>query len=458
MADFQLIIIGGGLSGLAAGIRAARFGRKTLILEQHALPGGLNSYYLRQGRLIETGLHAMTNFAAPGDKQAPLNLLFRQLRMSRRSFAVREQLGSEIRFPGRTLRFTNDPAVLAAEVAREFPASADRFVRLRRAIGACAPFRPGPWRSARQFVAGILGEPELEEMLLLPLMVYGNAEEEDMDLRQFVIMFRAVFEEGFFRPAGTIRDFLDQLVRQYRDFGGELRLRCPVAEIMVRDGRAVGVRLEDGTELTAEDVLSTAGIPETIRLSGWPEAPAEYSGRMSFMETVSVLPRPQVEATMGSRTIVFYATAPTFGYRRPVTLLDTSWGVICCPENFAGGVLAATAQLRVTNAASHPLWQALPQEAYLAAKARWTAAAVRASEEIIGQYQPSVVYQDSFTPVTIERFTRKAGGAVYGSPVKLRDGRTPVGHLFVAGTDQGYLGIVGAMLSGVTVVNSHLLQ
>ena len=132
--------------------------------------------------------------------------------------------------------------------------------------------------------------------------------------------------------------------------------------------------------------------------------------------------------------------------------------MICCPENFAGGVLAATAQLRVTNAASHPLWQALPQEAYLAAKARWTAAAVRASEEIIGQYQPCVVYQDSFTPVTIERFTRKAGGAVYGSPVKLRDGRTPVGHLFVAGTDQGYLGIVGAMLSGVTVVNSHLLQ
>jgi phytoene dehydrogenase-like protein len=157
MADFQLIIIGGCLSGLAAGIRAARFGRKTLILEQHALPGGLNSYYHRQGRLIETGLHAMTNFAAPGDKQAPLNLVFRQLRLSRRSFVVREQLGSEIRFPGRTLRFTNDPAVLTAEVARAFPACADRFVRLRRAIGACAPFRPAPWRSAREFVAGILG-------------------------------------------------------------------------------------------------------------------------------------------------------------------------------------------------------------------------------------------------------------------------------------------------------------
>ena len=35
MADYQLIIIGGGLSGLAAGIRAARFDQKVLVLEQH---------------------------------------------------------------------------------------------------------------------------------------------------------------------------------------------------------------------------------------------------------------------------------------------------------------------------------------------------------------------------------------------------------------------------------------
>jgi hypothetical protein len=60
--------------------------------------------------------------------------------------------------------------------------------------------------------------------------------------------------------------------------------------------------------------------------------------------------------------------------------------------------------------------------------------------------------------VTIERFTAKAWGAVYGSPIKQKDGRTPYANLFIAGTDQGYLGIVGAMLSGVTIVNQHLLR
>ena len=458
MADYQLIIIGGGLSGIAAGIRAARFGKKTLILEQHALPGGLNSYYIRHGHLLETGLHAMTNCAAPGDKHAPLNRLFRQLYLSRKQFVLQEQIGSEIRFSGRSLLFSNDPEVLEDAISRAFPACIDRFRQLRKTIERYDPFAPSPWRSARQFLAEYLQDSRLEDMLLLPLMVYGNAEEHDMDLGQFVIMFRAIFEEGFFRPAGTMREFLDLLIQQYLDFGGELRYRCPVAEIVAREGRIQGVRLIGGEELTADAVLSTAGIPETIRLSGWDADMERYSGRMSFMETISLLPRQHAADLSRDRTIIFYHTEPVLKYQRPDAYLDTSWGVICFPENFVGQTPADLLQIRVTNAASYPLWKQLSSEAYGPMKQRWTAAAVKASEEIIGNYQQSIVYQDSFTPVTIERFTRKAQGAVYGSAVKIKDSLTPWPNLFIAGTDQGYLGIVGAMLSGITVVNRHLLQ
>jgi phytoene dehydrogenase-like protein len=458
MAAYQLIIIGGGLSGLAAGIRAARFGYKTLILEQHGLPGGLNSYYLRQGRLLETGLHAMTNCAAPRDKHAPLNRLLRQLHLSRKQFSFHEQLGSEIRFPGRFLRFTNDPAVLEEEIARCFPGRIDAFRRLKQQIAAYDPFAMVPWRSARSFLHRQLDDPELEDMLLLPLMIYGNAEEQDMDLGQFVIMFRAVFEEGFFRPEATMREFLSLLVAQYRDFGGELRYRSPVARIITQGGRVSGVLLDTGQELHADAVLSTAGIPETIRLSGWTADPVEFSGSMSFMETISLLPGAISTELGRERTIVFYNTHQTLAYRRPADFIDPSWGVICFPDHFSGLPQKETAQIRVTNAASFPLWKGLAPETYTREKQRCTEAATAASEEIIGNYRSSIVYQDSFTPVTIERFTRKAHGAVYGSSRKIKDGRTPWSNLFLAGTDQGYLGIVGAMLSGITMVNQHILR
>lgn len=458
MAAYQLLIIGGGLSGIAAGIRAARFGVKTLLLEQHGLPGGLNSYYIRQGRLLETGLHAMTNCAPSGAKQAPLNRLLRQLHLSRKHFAFHEQLGSEIRFAGRSLRFSNDPDLLETEIARVFPAAIDRFRRLKQTIVAYDPFADGPWRSTRQFLDDQLQEPFLADMLLLPLMVYGNAEEHDMDLGQFVIMFRAVFEEGFFRPGGTMREFLDLLVRQYREYGGELRYRAPVEEILIESGQVIGVRLQGGEAIAAETILSTAGIPETMRLSGWQGEPDRYTGRMSFMETISFVPRSQAAALTRDRTIVFYHNGPRLHYRRPDDLLDPSWGVICFPGNFSGLPPEELVQVRVTNAASYPLWKGLSAEAYGLAKQRWTLAATCVSEEIIGNYRQSIVYQDSFTPLTIERYTRKAEGAVYGSGVKIKDGVTPWPNLFLAGTDQGYLGIVGAMLSGITIVNRHILR
>ncbi len=68
------------------------------------------------------------------------------------------------------------------------------------------------------------------------------------------------------------------------------------------------------------------------------------------------------------------------------------------------------------------------------------------------------MYTDLFTPRTIERFTGHMNGAVYGSPRKRRDGRTRYDNLFICGTDQGYLGVIGAMMSGVTIANMHVLS
>lgn len=457
MADYQLIIIGGGLSGLAAGIRAARFGHHTLLLEQHSLPGGLNSYYLRHGHLLETGLHAMTNYACVSDKRAPLNRLFRQLKLSRRRFVTREQFGSQIIFPANRLSFTNDPALLEAEVAREFPGCRDSFSQLLRQMETFDPFVPAPWRSARAFLHEQLGNPLLENMLLLPLMVYGNAEEHDMDLAQFAIMFRALFLEGFFRPDQTIREFLTLLVDHYKGFGGELRLKAPVAEIIRNGNRATGVRLGSGEAIRAEAVLSTVGLPATARLARWPLDLKKHTGRMSFMETISLLPAEKGPEVSRDRTIIFYSMKENWRYMRPKKLIEPSWGVICFPENFQDIETEETIQLRVTNAADYHRWQQLNPADYVAAKERCLQESRQMVGKIVGNYAQDIVYQDSFTPLTIERFTGKDEGAVYGSPVKIKDGRTPLDNLFIAGTDQGFLGIVGSMLSGVTIVNQHIL-
>jgi phytoene dehydrogenase-like protein len=79
---YDAIIIGAGMSGLAAGIRLAHFDQKVCILERHTTIGGLNSFYRIKGRSYDVGLHAVTNYlSSRAAKRGPMIRLLRQLRI-----------------------------------------------------------------------------------------------------------------------------------------------------------------------------------------------------------------------------------------------------------------------------------------------------------------------------------------------------------------------------------------
>lgn len=454
------------MSGLAAGIRLARFGRPVIILESHTRPGGLNSYYYRQGHLLETGLHAMTNYAGPEDRAAPLNRLFRQLKLSRKSFQAHQQIGSEIVFPSHCLRFTNDIACLEEEISTSFLSSATGFARLLDFVRTYDPFANRPWISARATLQTFIPDPILREMLLCPLMIYGNSQEDDMDLAQFVIMFQAVFLEGFFRPHGTIRDFLDLLLTHYQALGGEIKFKAEVQSLVVRGDQVVGVALANGEEIMAESVISTIGAASTMTLvqdclDGEKD---DYVGRMSFVESIYLLPRADFYGVRHDSTCIFFSDRDQFIYHRPPEAMDLGVGVINFPANFTGLPEQEMVQIRVTHPANYEIFRqadfgARQQRSprYEEMKTAWQERSLVKIGKMIGNFSQNIVYQDTFTPLTIEAYSGKADGAVYGSPRKVKDGRTRYRNLFLAGTDQGFLGIVGAMLSGVTIVNQHLL-
>ena len=78
--------------------------------------------------------------------------------------------------------------------------------------------------------------------------------------------------------------------------------------------------------------------------------------------------------------------------------------------------------------------------------------------KVMPEFREFTIDTDVFTPRTIRKFTGHLNGCVYGAPHKLRDGRTHLKNLYICGTDQGFLGIVGSMLSGITIANRYLLK
>ena len=457
--NYDVLIIGAGMSGLAAGIRLAYFDKKVCILEKHHRVGGLNSFYTLHGHRFDVGLHAITNYVPKGVKSAPLPRLLRQLRLKAEDFTLCQQKMSVIRFQGKRLRFTNDFDFFVQEVAENFPAQVDNFQKLLKTIFEYDELnlnaKPIP---ARKVVSSIISDPLLTDMIFFPLMFYGSAQENDMEFIQFVIMFKSIFCEGLARPRIGIRQILDVLVRKYKDCGGELRLKCGVQRIQVAKGKVKSIELENGEVLVADSIISSAGYLETMQLCSDYDTPEIKSnaGQLSFMESILILDKEP--ATMGNdSTVVFFNTSDRFNYQKPDGLVDVSSGLICCPNNFQFDAPLPQGMLRVTNLANFTLWDKLSREEYKAQKAIWLDATLKEVVKFVPDFRDSIIFSDVFTPKTIHRFTGHINGAVYGTPDKIKTGKTHLDNLFICGTDQGFLGIVGAMLSGIAMANIHVL-
>jgi phytoene dehydrogenase-like protein len=483
------LIIGAGMSGLAAGIRLAMFDRRVCIVEKHYAYGGLNSYYTRNGRSYDVGLHAVTNAVPPGVRDAPLPRLLRQLRIQREELDLHPQGWSEIHFPRHRLRFSNDITMLLDEARRAFPSEVDGLRRLIADIEARPFDLSNPTgATARQILPEYIREPLLREMLLCPVMYYGCSRPDDMDFAEFALLFRSIFCEGFARPREGVRRIIRTLVRAYRRHGGKLRMRCGVERIETRDGRVSAVHLDSGEVLTADVVISSVGYDETMRLCGTHggrderSGPDEHGGphggrdergeperdrgphsgpynsplgeRLSFVESVTTLDVPP-RALGLEATIVFFNLADGFTYARPDDLIDERSGVICCPNNYEGHDDMPEGIVRVTWLANYERWAALPEGDYAAAKREVYDRGMGRLRGIVPDFGARVVDVDLFTPRTIERYTGHIHGAVYGSPVRRPDGRTPLANLFVCGTDTGLVGIIGALWSGVVVANRY---
>lgn len=464
---FDAVIIGAGMSGLAAGIRLAHFGKEVLIVEKHNAPGGLNSFYSLNGRKFDVGLHALTNYVPPGVKGTALGKILKQLRIRREELDLSEQVGSRITFPGESLFFDNDFSHFETEVARAFPKSIDGFRRFVAELPTMNdPALFNRMDSARAVLAGYIADDALIEMILCPCMYYGSASPHDLDFCQFAILFRSLFLEGFARPYAGIRPIIRLLLDKYRALGGKRKMKCGVSRLEVDGGRVRRIHLENRDCVTAETVLSSAGLVETMCLvgkAGEQDDPRCHE-RLGFAEAMTILDAEPSDLGWKD-TIIFFSTEERFHYEPSREPVDVRSGVICIPNNYrySGDKRLEEGWLRITSLANYDYWSSLEEARYYEEKVQayeaLTQNALKILPSLKGQSLDDLTKAtDMFTPRTVTKFTSHLRGAIYGSLEKAREGRTELQNLYLCGTDQGLLGITGALLSGVTMANAHVLN
>jgi phytoene desaturase len=300
MANETIIIIGGGVGGLAAAIRLAAAGVRVTLLEKNPRVGGkLNLWEVphpnRPGERpfrFDTGPSLLTLpfvfeqlFAAAGERLADhLDLL---------------RLDPIARFiwpDGATFELRSDAADTLAEVGRFAPGdvqgwrdfygvgrdiwdrTADLFLYQspeqllagdgkfdpRRGLAMLTvPFRIGMFSRFNRRVDRHVRNPRLRE-LLYQYATYSGASPFRAPATLAVIPHAEQHFGGWY-PRGGMYRIAEALASLARKLGVDIRTSCPVNRVIVENATARGVVLGDGTELRSDVVIANSDVVHTYR-------------------------------------------------------------------------------------------------------------------------------------------------------------------------------------------------
>lgn len=274
----SVIIIGAGMGGLAAGIYGRLNGFKTKIFESHSLPGGQCASWKRDGFTFDACIHHLFG-CAPASK---LYGLWQELGAMPREMVKPAECVSVLSPDGRLFRDYYDLEKLEAHLIELAPADSGVIKDYIRGIKAftkddvLSELMLGSTTARYKALASMLGRakwlmPTMEKFgrrftdpflrKAFPLLVYSNP-----TVPLFIHLVRHAYgmSDALQWPVGGALRFALSIEKRYKGLGGEVEYNSRVEKILVENGRAVGVKLVDGSEHRADAVISNADGRKTI--------------------------------------------------------------------------------------------------------------------------------------------------------------------------------------------------
>ena len=281
----KIIIIGGGISGLSAGIYLQANGYETEVLEKNHVSGGACIGWERKGCYIDGCIHWLSG-VNPKSTTYPLWREIHAIKEDTDVFYQNELCVFDYG-EGKKFTFYADLEKLEAELISFAPEDTKAIKHFCKLIKRFQKINPPVDKPSDMMNLGELLKVAFTmagDYILVERTAKISCEKftrrfknpylkhaistymaSDYNLMSFLYMMGHVTAMDAGIPMGGSMGLTERVEQRYLSLGGRLTTRAEVEEILVEDDRVTGVRLKDGTCHYADWVVSTTPVEHCLK-------------------------------------------------------------------------------------------------------------------------------------------------------------------------------------------------
>lgn len=502
-SNYDAIVIGSGMGGLTTACLLSELGWKVCVLEQHYTAGGYTHSYERNGYEWDVGVHYIGDVGA----RTRTRRMFDFLTDGRLEWSPMDEEYDRFYIGEKVFCAKAGRKPFRDNLVNQFPMEVDAIDRymhlLSQAGAALSAFGAGrvmkPWvqRLASPYLKWKMPDfifrntydvlRELTENEDLIAVICGQWGDMGLPPKQSSFMVHSMIARhylyGGYYPIGGSWKIAHYMIPKIQASAGEVFTYAMVKEIMIEDGRTIGVKMEDEHEIECPVVISSAGVDITFNqlLS---DSIVSDSGYRSLLPSVRPssghlclyvgLKATAEELDLPKTNFWIYPSNDydralkdfTANAKAPFPVVYISFPSAKDPDYLNRH--PGTATIEIVAPAPYDMfadWQdstwGKRGEVYEELKAQLSARLLRHLYEKLPHLEGQIDYHELSTPVSTKWFAAYRHGELYGldhTPERLQQDwlrpKTNIKGLWLTGQDILTCGVTGAMMSGLLTATS----
>ncbi|MGY3778638.1 phytoene desaturase family protein [Isobaculum melis] len=432
----KIIIIGGGISGLSAGIYAQKNGFETTIYEKHTMLGGHCTYWDRRGYTIDGSISYLTGVKPNED----LYQVWQELKAFKDEEIHYQDVFATVENETAQLHWYRDLDKLEQHLIEVAPEDTLHIQTLIHDIKLMQHIKIPAKKSMesmhlldwmkqiKQMGPALKISNKYRKMTVIEL---ANQFKNEL-IRQIITAFvpsgfqamafmttAANFATNYSAKIyGGAKTLVNNLIKEYENVGGTAYCDQGIKKILVENQQAIGVELENGEHIHADFVIAACDPALTFQHF----LPMQYTNK----DYAQLISNPEVGKTHSMIQLFFgvdldLSKYPSFYIKKGETYLDANqqetdffaFEHFCEDDDFTATTGKSILKIGIPTK-DYALWKNLDRRSYYQKKKELQQMYRQKLIEVLPEIEGKIEMVDMSTPVTIERYCSSFEGAYMG--------------------------------------------